>query len=256
MTEPVPVGDLRVDVEVHGDVALLRLTGQLNLSTAVVLRRAALKALADAPQVVVFDAHALEIANPAALSVFASVARHTAGAEPRPEFVVCGVADDVGVALRRWRAGGVLAIGPPVPDPSARTPEGRLARLPRSSAAPALARAAVAQACHIWGLPGQPRAELVASELVTHARLAFDGAPYLRVDRLPGQLAISVTAYGPLVAALATEEDPESPLGLVSTVARAYGSAPRPRGRTVWATVGVVDAGEPGEEAPPWRESR
>ncbi len=250
----IPAGDMRVDVEVHGEVHLIRLAGQLNLSTAVALRQVALKSLADGPTAIVFDAHALSVANPAALSVFAVVSRHAGerGAD-RCELVVCGVADDVAGALGRWRSSGVLAIGPPVPDDSPGAPDVRLARLPRTVAAPALARAATAQACRGWGLAAQPRAELLASELVTHARRASDAAPYLRLDRLPDQLAISVTAYGPRVETLAAAQDPLGPLGVVAAVARTYGAAPRPGGCVLWATVSIT-ARVLGEEVPAWRE--
>jgi anti-sigma regulatory factor (Ser/Thr protein kinase)/anti-anti-sigma regulatory factor len=239
----------RRDVET---VTVLTVTGPLNATTSLIVRRALQKAQTDHPDAVVVDVSGLTATHDSPLLMFAAQARHAeAGGAP---ILLCG-ADrgleqrlDAHPALRRLfrfkdvdsavlaaRSGRVL-------------PERFRVRSGPTANVVAEARALVARACATWGVVEVSEdAELVVSELcsnaVRHARTpmqvlvrrtashlyieVFDGSPRMPVERTVDVLA-----------------DSGRGLFIIGRFTSAWGSNRVGAGKVVWAALRLPTRGK------------
>jgi anti-anti-sigma regulatory factor/anti-sigma regulatory factor (Ser/Thr protein kinase) len=227
-------------------VVVVRVAGQLNLSSVPKFRAATLKCLTDQPTAVLIDAQALTMADDIHLTVFTAVARHAA-AWPSIPILVCGAPPQITAALTRLgidrhvtlcaspHEGRVHAAGRPLPN-SIRD------RYPPTTYAIATARDLVNEACRGWRL-GElaPVAALVATELVSnavrHARTPFE----LAITRTHRYLHLAVRDYAWHPARLIGPSDQDQPGGrgllIVEAFTACWGYTPTRDGKVTWATL-------------------
>ncbi len=241
---------LRCVAESSSPVAVLRLGGRLDLPNSAGLRAALHKALAEQPAAVVVDLAEVTVADDLALLVLSAFAR-TAGQRSGCPVAVCAASppmvaalDRLGISravpVRATRDEAVAALGS---TPSVRR-EHRV--LPDTPDAGALARRAVAEACHAWGCPALiDDAEMVVTELVANAVRHAGGARRLELTLSRWYLHVAVRDGSP---------SPPAPGGrgltLVEALAAGWGSTPTPGGKVVWATLRRVPVGHAPSEPP------
>jgi anti-anti-sigma factor len=233
-------------------VAVLRVAGDLDTVTAPALEAAVQRSLAAQPDAVVLDIADLEVRQPAALSVFAALAR--AAAEwPAVPFVL----HSPGARTARQLARSALCRALPVH----RTREDALDQVRAATEAtpaqprlqlrmrpvPAACRQArdlVTQACERWRLtPVAATAAVVVTEMVAnvvrHARTGME----LTVGLRDGRLSISVrdgSGRAPQPADPGVSEAGGRGLRLIRDLSDAWGVLPVVDGKVVWATVSVT----------------
>jgi anti-anti-sigma regulatory factor len=238
------VAAITCDVEPIGTRLLVRITGELSVSSATRVRMTLLKCLVDRPDAVVVDLAGLTVTEPAAASVFLAVSRQAA-LWPGTPLLIASPSPEMG-----WLLGGEgfgrLATFDSVEAALAVEPRRRQSAisdvmLPTSGAA-RRARDLVTQACVRWDLAHLAgTAALIASELVTNA--AVHAGTMLKLDLSLGHryLTVSVRDGSAVVPCLpdATALDPAAPRGLllVDALATRWGSVPAHDGKVVWATL-------------------
>jgi len=160
--------------EIDAPVAVVRLSGRLDLATAVDVRTALYKALTEQPAAIVVDLSDLTVHDDVTLTVFLAFARSAAG-WPGCPVLLCGAAGTLAGALDRM---GIHRALPVHPDRASALAHARRLpapwqyeyALPDSPSASTVARRAVAEACDAWRLPRLVEdAELVVTELVSNA---------------------------------------------------------------------------------------
>jgi anti-anti-sigma regulatory factor/anti-sigma regulatory factor (Ser/Thr protein kinase) len=242
----MPEPRLSITVETDFPISIVRLTGQLGISTAPDVRHQLLKCLTDQPSAVIVDLGATELVDDVAALVFPAVARHAsawpgstlllccAGPALRPALDQLAIARYVAVCSDRaeacWRAGQL-----PVPR--------RLREhlLPTAESA-AVARHLVVDACRRWKIDASAEAaEIVITEMVTNA-IRHAGTPldlilslrerYLVLAVRDGSLRLPERRFPDDVLA-------ESGRGLMVLDAYtvSWGSVPAIEGKVVWATL-------------------
>jgi anti-anti-sigma factor len=235
---------IRCDVESFGTRLLVRVTGELSVSSAPQVRLALMKCLVEQPDAVVLDLAGMGVAESAAVSVFLAVSRQAA-VWPGTPLLLAAPAP----ALSRLLAGGgygrmavfdsvdAAMSAPPVP----RLPAISDMMLP-ASGAPGRARYVVADACERWLVEHlTARAALIAGELVTNAVLHARTMLSLRLTLSRRYLMVAVRDGSAVVPRLpgAASDDPAAPRGLllVDTMSTRWGSQPTHDGKVVWATL-------------------
>jgi len=234
-------------VESAQPVALVRLSGRLDLGSSLDLRKALQKALAEQPSGVVIDVAGLMVEEDIALATFSAFAR-CAAAWPGCPVVLCAPPAEISAALNR------LAISravPVLPDraqalaavKSVPAPRRYSQRLSATPAALAAARQAVSAACRAWRVPYLVTdAEAVVTELVSNGvRHASDADLQLQVVLGGRYLHVSVRDSSHerprrLIPDPETERTGRGLL-LVEAIAAGWGSTPTPDGKVVWATL-------------------
>ncbi|MFC4018711.1 ATP-binding protein [Micromonospora sp. GCM10011542] len=223
-------------------VAVVRLTGALDLGTMRSVHQALDGALANQPEALVVDLADVTVRDRLALSVFAATARR-AEEWPAVPVVLCAP----GPAAARWLAESTACRVLPVrPDCAEATRTAGAACVPRLrtrlepvAEACRRARELVGDACARWNLPeAAGPASLVLSELVgnvvRHARTPMQVTLTLRRPYL--HLAV---VDGSPAAARARDADPRAEGGrgllLVRELAQRWGSVAAGDGKAVWA---------------------
>ena len=230
------------EVDQVGTRLLVRLTGDLTLSSAPQVRLALSKCLVDVPDALVVDLAGLRVREPVALSVFRTVAWQAA-VWPGTPLLLCALAPETAVLL----AGGTygrLAVYPTATEALAARAARRMPTvgdtvLPAAGAS-RRARDLAEQACARWDLPALAApAATITGELVTnaivHARTMADlwlslGARHLLIVVRDGSRDVPRVCRGPADA-------PETGRGLrlVEAIARRWGVLPASGGKVVWA---------------------
>jgi anti-anti-sigma regulatory factor len=227
-------------------VVVLRVAGQLNLSSVARFRAAMLKCLTDQPTAVLLDARALTLADDIHLTVFAAAARHAA-AWPSIPIVVCAAPPQVTAGLARLgidrhvtvcaslQEGRVRAAGRPLPN---RIHDRYLPTVGTAGTA----RQLIYYACWRWGLSELvPVAGLVATELVGNA-VRYARTPIeLIVTRTHRYLHLAVRDYAlqpPRLVAV-SDDDASGGRGLliVEAFTTYWGYTPTRDGKVTWATL-------------------
>jgi hypothetical protein len=174
-------------------VAVLRVSGTLDLLTAAALELAIRRCLCAQPETLLVDVTALEVGDPLALDVLARVVGQTAD-WPAVPIVLCGAGAATVQAVNDWPDGSVVALADDcakalaeaAPEPEPRRIRLRLRPVPDACRQ---VRQLVTQACTAW----QRRelaatATLVATELVAnvvrHAHTTMEFTVGLREGRM------------------------------------------------------------------------
>jgi len=237
------------ELTAYEPIALVRLTGHLDLVTAVDVRTVLHKAVAAQPSAILVDLAGMTIDDDTVLTLFSAFAR-TAAQWPGCPVLLCAPQADVTVGLDRLAVSRSVPVHADLASAMAAaealsTPRRYQQRLPSSLDAPTRARHLVAAACTAWHLPQLVEdAEIVVTELVTNAmRHAGGGDVELIVilrDRFL-HLSVSDDSSEPPRMRLPDPDTCEGGRGLllVDSVASAWGCTPRSDGKFVWATLRV-----------------
>lgn len=245
---PTTPTDIRCQVETDQPYALVRLVGTLDLAAVGALRGTLLTCLADRPSTAIVDLTGLEVREPAALAVFAEVAREAAEwpggrllfwtLSPVPangwgRDVDVVVAPDIGTVHARLRA-------------DASTGRQLSADLEPVVGAARRARELVTDGCSRWDLPALAGSACIAvtemvNNVVAHARTPMTA----RIGLREGLLHVAVRDYSPRAPSYGGPVPPTSPGGrgllLIHTVARRWGTSLLDDGKVVWAVLHPED---------------
>jgi anti-anti-sigma factor len=240
------MADLRCVLEKSSPVAVIRVTGELDLVTSVEIRAALHKALAEQPSGIVVDVAELTVEDDLTLTIFsgfAGTAAELAGCpvalcapDPALRTALHRLAIDRSVPVHPTREQAFAAIEA---QPAARRYRRRLAATP---AAPSQARELLVEACRDWRLPAElaDNAEVVATELVSNA-----------VRHAGGDLTVSVALGNEFMHVSVRDGSPVPParqipdpyhgggrgLILIDAFAAAWGTTLVAGGKVVWATL-------------------
>jgi anti-anti-sigma factor len=231
-----------------GTVCLLTADGVLDSSTYLNLRDTIIKAALDEPRAVLVDVSALEVPASSAWSVFTSARWHVNTWPGVPIALVCG---HVGRrrAIARTGVTRYVPVHATVDAALAAVTERRGARrrarteLPASLASLRKAREFVAEWLGDWSHPELiPVATVVVNVFVENILQHAASRPVV-ILASDGE-AVTIAAQDDSSTPAARHEDPYrggervSGLAIVAAVCRAWGSAPTPSGKTVWAVLG------------------
>lgn len=239
---------LAITTEGAGVACLITADGVLDSSTYLQLRDAIVKAALDEPRAVLIDVNKLDVPAPSAWVVFTS-ARWLVDTWPSiPIHLVCehagrrrtiaanGVTRYVRVHPTVGEALSALADTQP-PRTRART------ELPASLASLRTAREFVAERLAEWSFDDLvASATVVVNVFIENVLKHTVGGPVLVLETDGKTVTISVQDCSSTPAA--RHEDPlhggeqVSGLAIVASVSRAWGTAPTPSGKTVWAVIG------------------
>jgi anti-anti-sigma factor len=243
-----PAGSVGVYAETTGTVCVLTIDGVLDGSTYLGVRDAIIKAALDEPQAVLVDVNALDVPASTAWSVFTSARWHVSTWPDVPIVLVCG---DLGRRRTIARTGVTryVPVHATVHAALAALTDGRRARrrarteLPASLACLRRAREFVAEWLGDWSHQELiPVATVVVNIFVENVLQHTASGPVLMLASDGEAVTISVQDDSSTPAA--RHEDPcrggerASGLAIVASVCRAWGSAPTPSGKTVWAVIG------------------
>lgn len=235
---------LTCHVERTRPVALVRLSGVLDLGTAGSVRSTLLRCLDDQPAALVLDVAGLLVGDDLALALLPTLSER-AELWPGAPVLLCAPTPELAEALRRMavtmpsyptreEAMAVAADAPTAPRMTEALDPDRLA--------PARARELVGQVCAEWHIDElAPTAQLVATELVSngvmHARTPLVFTVLLRGGRL--YVAVHDRDSTPARMQEPTAELDEHGRGLlvVDALASSWGTLPTPEGKVVWAAV-------------------
>jgi anti-anti-sigma regulatory factor/anti-sigma regulatory factor (Ser/Thr protein kinase) len=227
-------------------VAVLRVAGELNMSSGPRLRAAMLKCLTDQPTAVLVDAEALTVPDDIHLTVLAAVARHAA-AWPSIPVLICAAPPQVTVALTRLGIDRHVTVCTSVHEGRVRVARRILPprirdRYPPMVGTVGIARHLVHEVCRRWGLSLlAPVAGLVVTELVSNA-VRHAGTPLeLTATRAGRYVHLAVRDYmsqpARLVGPSAEDEPGGRGLLIVEAFTSCWGCTPTRDGKVTWATL-------------------
>ena len=232
-------------------VAVLRVSGVLDLVTGTALHHAVRGCLAALPEAVLIDVTGLKIRDPAALAVLSSVVRLTAE-WPAVPIVLCGAGPDTAgrVAASPARLAVAMAdsceqaLADLAADPQPRRLRVRLRPVPDACRQ---ARQVVNRACAAWHLDDlAATGALIATELVAnvvrHARTTMEFTVGLRNGRISLAVRDRSTRL-PRPADPGLTDAGGRGLRLVHELADSWGVMPVFDGKVVWTTLAAPTKG-------------
>lgn len=237
---------LQIDRTDLDEVALVRPTGVLDLSTYADLRDTLIKCALEQPRAVVVDVGSMWVPTEATLAVFSAVWMRVSDWPGVPIMLV--VTDSRNRARLRHRAiarfipvhatvdSALTMVGEP---PARRR---AVLELPCAPSSAAVARVFVAETCQNWGCDAVTSdAIVIASELVENAVRHAHSDPRLRLELRNGMLTVAVYDNDPaLVQPVEPNGMPRRHLGLrlVARMASTWNCAPTwSGGKVVWAVL-------------------
>jgi hypothetical protein len=242
-----PRSPLEVRVATTGTVTVLAPQGILDTTTYLQLRDAIVKAALDEPGAVLVDVHELGVPAPSAWVVFTS-ARWLVNTWPAiPIHLVCASAE----RRRTIARNGVtryMGVHPTVEDALAAlgTPLPRLrasVELPAVAASLRSGRKFVAHWLTNWARTDFiPVATVVANVFIENVLQYTTGGLALVLETRGESISVAVRDDSSVPAARHEDShrggEPVSGLAIVASLSRAWGSAPGPPGKMVWAVIG------------------
>lgn len=242
------VSPLAVSTDTAGAACLLTVEGVLDSSTYLRLRDAIVEAALDEPQAVLVDVNRLEAPAPSAWAVFTS-ARWLVDTWPAvPIHLVCRCADRRNI-ITRHGVTRYVRLHPTVETALRAVTDIQPARLRAGTELPAAlaslraAREFVARRLTEWRYQELiPVATVVANVFVENVLQHTVGGSVLVLETDGHTVSVSVRDSSSTPAVRHEDSrrgaDLVSGLAIVASVSRAWGSAPTPAGKTVWAVVG------------------
>ncbi len=242
------VDPLRVSSETADDATTLRLSGRLDASSYRRARDCIVTAALAEVRAVIVDVDGLDVPDESAWAVFASAYWHITRWPEVPILLVCGaqpgrralarngVSRFVPVYASHDAAQRALATAPPGLRRRVR------AQLPEGTASLPRARRLVADVLARWSqeeLIGV--AKVVITTFVENVLVHTDSAPGVRLETDGQTVTVAVEDDDPAPPTLREDrEAAAAPAGLhtVARLVRAWGTAPSPAGKTVWAVLG------------------
>ncbi len=243
----MPDATLACAVEPGYPVTAVRMSGHLDMATAVQVRSTLHKVLAGQPKAVLIDLADLEVVDDLAVLAFLTVARHAA-AWPGCQIVLYGASAETLQAFDRMALTRLLAVCQDRTKALARLVDSPVLprfteRLPPVPEAAGLARRMVVEAGQRWGVASVVEsAEIVVTELVSNA--VRHGRPpiELSLERRGRYLHIRVRDRSPVRPRRLTVAEPSEHgrgLLIVDAFATSWGSDLNADGKVVWATLRV-----------------
>lgn len=242
------VSPLAVSTDTAGAACLLTAEGVLDSSTYLRLRDAIVEAALDKPQAVLVDVNRLEAPAPSAWAVFTS-ARWLVDTWPAvPIHLVCKCADRRNI-ITRHGVTRYVRLHPTLETALRAVTDIQPARLRAGTELPAAlaslraAREFVTRRLTEWRYQELiPVATVVANVFMENVLQHTVGGSVLVLETDGHTVTVSVRD-GSSTPAVRHEDsrrgaDLVSGLAIVASVSRAWGSAPTPAGKTVWAVVG------------------
>jgi anti-anti-sigma regulatory factor len=219
---------------------VVRLIGPLDADAAPRARAALLDGLVEQPEALVVDVSAVDVTDPAAVGVFADIARDTAD-WPAARLVICapggdGVWQSSGLPVWPSLAAAFTALGPPEPG-------NRLSlELDPVVGAARRARGLVVEACERWHLPDLiGPASIVVTEMVNNVVAHARTPMAVRMALHGGDLTVSVRDHDAKVPRFQGPVPPTSYGGrgllLINAVSRQWGALRLDDGKVVWALI-------------------
>jgi hypothetical protein len=231
-----------------GTTRLLTAEGILDGRTYRTLRDTIIKAALAEPTAVLIDVNRLEVPAPSAWSVFTSARWHVSTWPDIPVVLVCHQQNCRATIARSGVTRYVPVFASAVEATAAFPLEPSLRKrvrteLPASLASLRHARQFVSSRLTEWGhIDLIPVATIVVNVLVENALQHTISSPMLLIESDQARVTISVQDDSPTPAARHEDPyrggEPVSGLAIIASVSRAWGNAPTPSGKTVWAVVG------------------
>jgi anti-anti-sigma regulatory factor/anti-sigma regulatory factor (Ser/Thr protein kinase) len=239
---------LTAETDSSSAVTVVRLAGRLDLTTAVPVRTALHKALADHPVAIVVDLSGVVVVDDVTLTVFSAFAR-TAGEWPGCPLLLSAPDRPVRLDLDRLAITRTVAVYRDMATAlaAARTiqaPRRLRSALPATLEAPLVARRTVRTACQAWRFPELvDDAELIITELVSNAVLHAGPPIELLLTLRDRFMHLSVRDQSP-VKPERVLPDPDAGTGgrgliLLDAVAAGWGATDVADGKVVWATLRI-----------------
>lgn len=237
-----------VSADTAGTACLLTAEGVLDSSTYLQLRAAIVKAALDEPQAVLVDVDGLDVPASSAWAVFSS-ARWLVDTWPSiPIHLICANAGRRAVIAKSGVA-RYVRTHPTTEDALSALSDTQRAVLRARTALPSAlaslraAREFVAQRLADWSHENLvPVATVVVNVFVENVLQHTPDGMTLALETDGKTIAVSVRDGSPTPPA--RHEDPQrggeriSGLAIVASICRAWGSAPTPSGKAVWAVIG------------------
>ncbi|KKK05859.1 ATP-binding protein [Micromonospora sp. HK10] len=235
----------RISYEVRDEspVTVVRLAGELDLSTMRSVHAVLDGCLTAQPDALVVDLGRLDVADPLALSVFAAAARRAAD-WPAVPMVLCAPPPAAAAWLAESTTCRVVPVRPDCAEATALAGAGvvpRLrARLDPVADACRRARELVTDACTRWNIPELAGpAALVLTELVGNA-VRHAGTPmHVTLTLRKPYLRVAVMDGSPAAARAVADHNPRAEGGrgllLVRELTQRWGTVPAGTGKVVWA---------------------
>ncbi|KUH92819.1 sulfate transporter [Mycobacterium sp. IS-3022] len=230
-----------------GGTTVLTPRGVLDSRTYRPLRDVIIKAALDEPRAVIVDVTSLEVPAESALAVFTSARWHVDRWPEIPILLVCehpgGRSAIVRNGIHRYVPvyatihDAVEALGQPSPLEFRRRAR---AHLPGGMASLRRTRELVDEWLMAWSQPDLiPVAKVVATAFVENAVAHANSDPNLRLecDGSAVTIAVEDTSHVP-AGVRECGGGPPTGLRIVTALCRAWGNAPTPSGKTVWAVIG------------------
>lgn len=244
--------NLTCSIDRLSSYTLVRMVGDLDVTSSAVAHRALMKVIADQPDAILVDLSGITCTVPAALSVFL-VARREAARWPTIPLLLCAPSSSVAGQLSRAAglpgtttvfasvalAARAIGTGTGVP-----TPMFMEDMLPAVGAA-RRARNLVTEACRQWDLPALvPDASVVVSELVSNAVVHAKTVFTVRVSLRARYLHLAVrdgSTTSPQIPAGEQHRPGGRGLIVIAALATAWGHLQTYDGKVVWATLRRLD---------------
>lgn len=232
-----------------GDASVLTVSGTLDTYTYVQLRDEIIKVALAEPCAVIIDVSRLFVPSPSALAVFTSARWHVS---TWPEIAIVLMANDP--AMRKTiRANGIARYVPvfATVEAAAEATSGdepppyrhRIrAHLPATEDSIPQCRDMIDDFFTAWSQTELIAVgKVIATALVENVLQHTSSQPYLRLESDGRYVTVAVEDDSPSPAAFReTQTAGDIPTGLriVAALSRAWGNAPTPTGKTIWAIVG------------------
>ena len=239
--------ELQVTTTAVGAAELLTVHGVLDSSTYRTLRDEIIKAALDEPAAVVVDISDLEVPTESALAVFTSARWHVGSWPEVPIMLVCRrIAGRSAVA--RNGVSRFVPVHPSVEaamDASTYAPRHRRRARANLTATPLSvhrSRELVEQWLTAWWTTDLvPVSKVIVTTLVENVLQHTDSAPSVRLESKGDTVTVAVedgSRTPPTLSETRLAADVPTGLRIVDALSRAWGNAPTPSGKTVWAVIG------------------
>lgn len=244
-----PVFLLTVHTTTVGDVSLLAAEGVLDSTTYRFMRDSIIKAALDEPSAVVVDVSDVTVPTESALAVFTSARWHVSTWPDIPIVLVCNHSAGRAAIVRNGVA-RYVPVYPTTESALAAVADGRAppnrrrarAELPADLSSLRRARELVAERLTAWGMPDfVAAAKVVVTAFMENVLQHTDCRPNLRVETNGTTVTVAVADSSAAPAGVREQREAgagPSGLRLVTALCRAWGNAPTPSGKTVWAVIG------------------
>ncbi|MGV0852105.1 sulfate transporter [Mycolicibacterium phlei] len=233
-----------VTSETVDGAAVLTARGVLDSRTYRPLRDRIIAAALDGPRGVVVDVTALAVPTDSAWAVFTSAHWHVDRWPEIPVVLACDQAAGRSAILRNG-IDRYLPLHPTVAaaieglDRPGRPRVRRRIRLPARLTSMTRAREFVGHWLTAWDQQYLiPVAKVVATSLVENVVNHTNTEPVLLLETNGRTVTIAVADGSRVLAGVREEHGPPSGLRIVAALCRAWGNAPTPTGKTVWAVIG------------------